>query len=67
MTTDTNEKENARYVGGIFYTFLITCFRAFLLSVCVSLILPTFSLTFWQWWLIAYTVRLFVTPVVPHV
>lgn len=67
MTTDTNQKEIARYVSGIFYTFLMNCSRAFLLSVCVSLLLPTFNLTFWQWWLISYTVRLFVTPVVPHV
>lgn len=38
--------------------FLITCLRAWMLSLCAAILFPTFVLGFWQWWLLAFTFRL---------
>ena len=54
-----------KIVGGILAVLLLLCLRAWLLSLCVSLIVPGFALLFWQWLLIAFTARLFFVSVKP--
>lgn len=48
--------------GLIIAAALFLCLRAWLLSLCVALIIPGFVLPFWQWLLIAFTARLFLVP-----
>jgi hypothetical protein len=40
----------------------VTAWRAYLLSLCSSLLFPLVVLSFWQWCLIAITFRLMVVP-----
>jgi hypothetical protein len=43
-------------------TTVATVWRAYLLSLCSSLLFPLVVLSFWQWCLIAITFRLMVVP-----
>ena len=45
--------------GLIITAALLLCLRAWLLSLCVALVIPGFVLPFWQWALIAFTARFF--------
>lgn len=47
-----------RLVGLGISAFLITCLRAWMLSLCAAILFPTFVLGFWQWCLFAFTFRL---------
>ncbi len=44
---------------------LISCLRGWLLSLCAALFFPTFVLGFWQWVLLAFTIRLALLPSTP--
>ena len=57
-TTEAFGKFAALMVSG----FLVTCLRAWLLSICAAIFFPTFILGFWQWWLLAFTFRLMTAP-----
>jgi hypothetical protein len=49
-------------VGQIVVILAVTAWRAYLLSLCSSLLFPLVVLSFWQWCLIAFTFRLMVVP-----
>jgi hypothetical protein len=40
----------------------LICLRSWLLSICVGWIFPGFILGFWQWVLIAITIRMLIWP-----
>lgn len=60
-TTKTQGTAEAlgKIFGAIIAAALFLCLRAWLLSLCVALIIPGFVLPFWQWALIAFTARFF--------
>jgi hypothetical protein len=43
---------------GLFVAAAITsALNGWLLSICAAFLFPSFYLAFWQWWLMAFTVR----------
>jgi hypothetical protein len=60
--SDDTATKLGRLVGLGISAFLITCLRAWMLSLCAAILFPTFALGFWQWWLLAYTFRLMIAP-----
>ncbi len=52
-------------VGQILVILAVIAWRAYLLSLCSSLLFPLVVLSFWQWCLIAITFRLMVVPPLP--
>jgi hypothetical protein len=56
--SDDTATKLGRLVGLSISAFLITCLRAWMLSLCAAILFPTFVLGFWQWWLLAFTFRL---------
>jgi hypothetical protein len=36
---------------------IASALNGWLLSICAAFLFPSLSLTFWQWWLTAFTVR----------
>jgi hypothetical protein len=55
-------KQLANAIAVILATTVATAWRAYLLSLCSSLLFPLVVLSFWQWCLIAITFRLMVVP-----
>jgi len=49
-------------IAEILVTFGLICLRSWLLSICVGWIVPGFTLGFWQWALIASTIRMLIWP-----
>jgi hypothetical protein len=47
--------------GAIAIEFGLACARAWLLSLVVALFAPAIVLTFWQWLLVAVTIRFMLT------
>ena len=59
MTSSNNTAEKLGQLASLCISaFLITCLRAWMLSLCAAILFPTFVLGFWQWWLLAFTFRL---------
>jgi hypothetical protein len=56
--SDDTAAKLGRLAGLSISAFLITCLRAWMLSLCAAILFPTFMLGFWQWWLLAFTFRL---------
>lgn len=52
-----------KFVGLTLSVFLVGCLRAWVLSICAAMFFPSFTLGFWQWWLLAYAFRLMIAPV----
>ena len=67
-TINTQEAAEAlgRVAGLVISACLFLCLRAWLLSLCVALVAPSVTLSFWQWLLIAFTARLFLAGSVKH-
>lgn len=59
-TTDDLIQDLSKLAGEIIATFGVMCLRAWLLSICAGLLFPGILLGFWQWFLVALTVRLLV-------
>jgi hypothetical protein len=49
-------------IAEILVAFGLICLRSWLLSICVGWIVPGFTLGFWQWVLIAITIRMLIWP-----
>lgn len=65
MTSDSSlsaAEKLGKLVGLALGVFLVGCLRAWVLSICVAMFFPSFTLGFWQWWLLAYTFRLMIAP-----
>jgi hypothetical protein len=64
MSNDSTEAVEivGKAVAEIVVILAVTAWRAYLLSLCSSLLLPLVVLSFWQWCLIAITFRLMVVP-----
>lgn len=60
--SDDTATKLGKLTGLALSAFLITCLRAWLLSMCAAIFFPTFVLSFWQWWLLAFTFRLMIAP-----
>lgn len=58
--TDDLLKDFSKLAGEILAIFAVMCLRAWLLSICVGLLAPSFTLSFWQWFLIAATFRMLI-------
>jgi len=56
-TTDDLLKDISKTVAALLVAFGILCLRAWLASICADLLLPGFSLGFWNWVLIVATFR----------
>jgi hypothetical protein len=52
----------SKAIGEILVGFGFLCLRSWLLSICVSWIVPGFALGFWQWVLIAIVIRMLIWP-----
>jgi len=59
-TTDDLIQDFSKIAGEILAIFALMCLRAWLLSICAGLLFPGILLGFWQWFLVALTVRLLV-------
>ena len=59
-TTDDVLQVISKLIGELLFAFATTCLRGWFLSICAGLIFPGFALGFWQWVLIAFTVRLMI-------
>ena len=59
-TTDDLLKDFSKLAGEILAIFTVMCLRAWLLSTCVNLLAPSFTLGFWQWFLIVMTFRILI-------
>jgi hypothetical protein len=59
-TTDDLLKDFSKIAGEVLAIFGVMCVRAWLLSICAGLLFPGLLLGFWQWFLVALTVRLLV-------
>lgn len=58
--TDDLLKDFSKLAGEILAIFTVMCLRAWLLNICVGLLIPSFTLGFWQWFLIAATFRMLI-------
>lgn len=58
--TDDLIQDFSKIAGEILAIFALMCLRAWLLSICAGLLFPGILLGFWQWFLVALTVRLLV-------
>lgn len=58
--TDDLLKDFPKLAGEILAIFTVMCLQAWLLSICVGLLVPSFTLGFWQWFLIATTFRMLI-------
>ncbi len=58
--TDDLLKDFSKLAGEILAIVTVMCLRAWLLSICVGLLVPSFTLGFWQWFLIATTFRMLI-------
>jgi len=59
--TDTPTEKLGALTGLAVSAFIMSCLRGWLLSLCAAFFFPTFALGFWQWVLVAFTFRLFVS------
>lgn len=59
-TTDDLLQDFSKITGEIIVIFGVMCVRAWLLSTCVGLLAPGFTLGFWQWFLIAAAFRILI-------
>lgn len=59
---ETIPEQIGAFVGLLAGVFLISCLRGWLLSLCAALFFPTFVLGFWQWVLLAFTIRVAFLP-----
>ncbi len=55
--TDDLIKDFSKIAATLLVAFGLLCLRAWLVSVCAALLAPSFTLGFWQWFLIAATFR----------
>jgi hypothetical protein len=64
MSNDSTEAVEiaGKAVGQIVVILAVTAWRAYLLSLCSSLLFPLVVLSFWQWCLIAITFRFMTAP-----
>jgi hypothetical protein len=58
--TDDLLKDFSKFAGALLVIFGLMCLRAWLISICVGLLIPSFALGFWQWFLIAATFRMLI-------
>jgi len=58
--TDDLLKDFSKLTGALLVIFGLMCLRAWLISICVGLLIPSFTLGFWQWFLIAATFRMLI-------
>ncbi len=58
--TDDLLKDFSKLAGALLVIFGLMCLRAWLISICVGLLIPSFTLGFWQWFLIAATFRMLI-------
>ena len=58
--TDDLLKDFSKLAGELLAIFAVMCLRAWLISICVGLLIPSFTLGFWQWFLIAATFRMLI-------
>lgn len=58
--TDDLLKDFSKIAGGLLAIFTVMCVRAWLVSICVGLLIPSFALGFWQWFLIVTTFRILI-------
>lgn len=62
---ETIAERLANLAGLAVGVFLMSCLRGWLLSLCAAIFFPTFTLSFWEWVLIAYTFRFLAMPTYP--
>jgi hypothetical protein len=64
MSNDSTEAVEiaGKAVGQIVVILAVTAWRAYLLSLCSSLLFPLVVLSFWQWCLIVITFRVMTAP-----
>jgi hypothetical protein len=55
--TDDLIKDFSKIAGALLVLFGLMCLRAWLVSICAALLAPSFTLGFWQWFLIVATFR----------
>jgi hypothetical protein len=55
--TDDLIKDFSKIGGALLVVFGLMCLRAWLVSICAGLLVPGFTLGFWQWFLIVATFR----------
>lgn len=60
--SDALAKTLGKLAGTVLAIFAIYCLRAYLLSVCCAMLFPLITLGFWQWFLVALTVRIMIAP-----
>lgn len=56
-TTDDLLKDLSKTIALLLVGFGTLCLQAWLVSICAGLLVPAFSLNFWNWVLIAATFR----------
>ena len=65
MTNDNFDafiKTLSNIVAAVIVDFALLCLRTWLLTICMSFVLPNFTLNFWNWMLIVFTVRSILVP-----
>ena len=55
--TDDLIKDFSKIAATLLVAFGLLCLRTWLVSVCAALLVPSFTLGFWQWFLIVATFR----------
>lgn len=65
MTNDNFDafiKTLSNIVATVVADFALLCLRTWLLTICMSFVLPNFTLNFWNWMLIVFTIRSILVP-----
>lgn len=66
MTNDNFDafiKTLSNIIATVIVDFALLCLRTWLLTICMSFVLPSFTLGFWSWMLIVFTIRSIFVPV----
>ena len=51
-----------KLLGEIVFAAMLICLRGYLLMLCASWLAPFLVLSFWQWTVIGFTIRLLLMP-----
>ena len=65
MTNDSFDafiKTLSNIAATIVVDFALLCLRTWLLTICMNFVLPSFTLNFWNWMLIVFTIRSILVP-----
>jgi hypothetical protein len=58
----TTAEKWGEFCGLLVTAAICSAFNGWLLSICAAFLFPSFYLSFWQWWLVAITIRSLIGP-----